>query len=160
MAKFIKLDKRHMNQLAEIDYEAAHEVGRMRNRKLPSYKKEITRRFKEGYEIFFGCKENSVLKGYVSLKPFFPGHNHCELYWLSVRNKYQNQGIGTKLVNFIEKYAKKRGFRKICLYTNKIMKKTRKFYEKRGYKKVNEFPGYYGYKNNKNTTAVLYAKEI
>ena len=107
---------------------------------------------------FFGLKENNILKGYITLKPFFPGHKHCEIYWLSVRNKFQGQGIGTKLMKFIEKYAKKKGFRKTCLYTNKIMKKTRKFYEKRGYKFVNEFPEYYGFP--KNNTAVLYAKSL
>jgi ribosomal protein S18 acetylase RimI-like enzyme len=39
------------------------------------------------------------------------------------------------------------------------MKLTRKFYEKIGYKLVNEFPGYYGYPTG-NTTAVLYAKSL
>lgn len=58
-------------------------------------------------EIFFGYKLNNELVGYVTLKPFFPGHKHCELYWLAVKKKYQEQGIGTKLVKFIENYAKK-----------------------------------------------------
>jgi ribosomal protein S18 acetylase RimI-like enzyme len=39
------------------------------------------------------------------------------------------------------------------------MIKTRGFYEKIGYKIVNEFQGYYGYVTG-NTTAVLYAKYI
>lgn len=93
-------------------------------------------------EIFFGYKLNNELVGYVTLKPFFPGHKHCELYWLAVKKKYQEQGIGTKLVKFIENYAKKKKFRKIFIYTGKPMKKTRKFYEKIGYEFVNEFPGY------------------
>ncbi len=62
-------------------------------------------------------------------------------------------------MKFIEDYSKKEGFRKVCLYTGKNMKKTRKFYEKIGYKLINEFPGYYGYPTG-NTTAVLYCKKI
>ena len=77
---------------------------------------------------------------------------------LAVKKKCQEQGLGTKLIKFIEKYAKRNGFRKIYLYTGKNMKRTRKFYEKLGYKLVNEFPGYYGY--SKNNTAVLYVKKL
>ena len=62
-------------------------------------------------------------------------------------------------MNFIEEYAKKNDFRKVFLYTGKNMKLTRKFYEKLGYKMINEFPGYYGYPTG-NTTAVLYAKPL
>lgn len=158
MVKIIKLNKRHIEQLAKIDLESEHELDKRRQAKLSDFKKELNRRFSQGHEMFFGYKEDGVLKGYVTLKPFFPGHKHCEVYWLAVNKKYQGKGIGTKLMRFIENYAKKKGFRKACAYTNKIMKKTRKFYEKLRYKLVNEFPGYYGYP--KNNTAVLYAKRL
>ena len=72
-----------------------------------SMKKEIQDRFDKGYEIFFGYKQNNELVGYVTLKPFFPGYKHCEVYWLAVKKKYQGKGIGSKLMEFIEKYAKK-----------------------------------------------------
>ena len=156
MYKIIKLSRRHIEQLAKIDLESNHQMES--HLKLSDYRKMLKKRFDDNFELFFGLKENNILKGYITLKPFFPGHKHCEIYWLSVRNKFQGQGIGTKLMKFIEKYAKKKGFRKTCLYTNKIMKKTRKFYEKRGYKFVNEFPEYYGFP--KNNTAVLYAKSL
>jgi ribosomal protein S18 acetylase RimI-like enzyme len=122
-------------------------------------KKRIQNRFDKGYEIFFGYKHNNELVGYITLKPFFPGYKHCEVYWLAVKKEYQCSGIGTKLMKFIEKYARKNGFRKVCLYTGKDMKLTRRFYEKLGYKLINEFPGYYGYPTG-NTTAVLYAKTL
>ena len=122
-------------------------------------KKGIQNRFDKGHEIFFGYKQNNELMGYVTLKPFFPGYKHCEVYWLAVKKKCQGQGIGSKLMRFIEKYAKKKGFRKVCLYTGQNMKLTRKFYEKLGYKLINEFRGYYAYPSG-NTTAVLYAKSL
>ena len=122
-------------------------------------KRGIKNRFDEGHELLFGYRQDNELVGYVTLKPFFPGYKHCEIYWLAVKKKCQEQGIGTKLMRFIEKYAKKNGFRKVCLYTGQNMKLTKKFYEKIGYKLVNKFPRYYGYPTG-NTTAILYAKEI
>ncbi len=152
----IRLNKRHLEQLATIDLESNYQMeGDFR---LSDYRRILKERFGEGHEIFFGCKEGGVLKGYATLKPFFPGYRHCELYWLAVRKRFQGRGIGTKLLRFIEDYARKGGFRKIFLYTNKAMKRARKFYESRGYRFVNEFPGYYNYK--RNNTAVLYAKKL
>ena len=156
MYKIIRLNRKHIEHLAQIDLESKHQMES--NLKLSDYKRMLIKRFDEGYELFFGLKENDILKGYVTLKPFFPGHKHCEVYWLSVKSKFQGQEIGTKLMKFIENYAKKNGFRKVCLYTNKVMMKTRGFYEKLGYRLINEFPGYYGYP--KNNTAVLYAKTL
>ena len=159
MNKIIRLDRRHIEQLVIIDFESEHQGDRERNISKSDMKKGIRDRFNKGHEIFFGYKQNNELVGYVTLKPFFPGHKHCEVYWLAVKKKCQGQGIGTKLMKFIEDYAKKNGFRKVCLYTGKNMKLTRKFYEKLGYKLINEFPGYYGYPTG-NTTAVLYAKSL
>ena len=158
MDKIIKLNRRHIEQLAIIDFESGHQnSSRHVNRK--EMKKYVQNRFNKGHEIFFGYKQNNELVGYVTLKPFFPGYKHCEVYWLAVKKKYQRKRLGSKLMKFIEKYAKKNGFRKVCLYTGQNMKLTRKFYEKIGYKLVNEFPGYYGYPTG-NTTAVLYAKSL
>lgn len=157
--KFIKLNKRHLEKINQIDIESEHQ-GDVENdlgvREIKKYNKE---RMDKKEEIFFGYKLNDELVGYVTLKPFFPGHKHCELYWLAVKKKYQGQGIGTKLVKFIEKYAKKKKFRQIFIYTGQPMKKTRKFYEKNGYEFINEFKGYYGYPKG-NTTAVLYGKTL
>jgi len=158
MFKIIQLSRKHLDNLVDIDYESEHQ-GDKENKTSKSYmKKELLERFDEGHELFFGYKENKTLIGYVTIKPFFPGHKHCEVYWLAVRKPSQGKGIGTKLMKFIENYAKKKGFRAVYVYTNKTMEKTRKFYEKLGYKLVNEFPNYYGYKKNK--TAVLYGKSI
>jgi ribosomal protein S18 acetylase RimI-like enzyme len=139
--------------------ESKHQKAKKHDTTKIGAKKEITKRFDTGHEMWFGYKESGELKGYVTLKPLFPGYKHCELYWLAVKKKYQGRGIGKKLVGFVEKLAKKMGFRKVCLYTGKNMVNTRAFYEKLDYKKINEFPGYYGFVTG-NTTAVLYAKEM
>jgi ribosomal protein S18 acetylase RimI-like enzyme len=159
MRRIIKLNKNNAEELSEIDYESEHQGDRERNIRKKDMKKSILDRFKKKQEIFFGYKENKEIKGYATLKPFFPGYKHCELYWMAVKKKDQQKGIGRELLKFTESFARKKGFRKIFLYTGKDMKKTRKFYEKNKYKKINEFKGYYGYKTG-NTTGILYGKEL
>ncbi|MBD3203026.1 GNAT family N-acetyltransferase [Candidatus Woesearchaeota archaeon] len=159
MDKIIRLNKKYTVELTIVDFESEHQGDRKNNITKQDMKIGIKNRFDKGHEIFFGYKHNNELIGYATLKPFFPGYNHCEMYWLAVKKKYQKQGIGTKLIKYIENYANKQGFRKIYLYTGKDMKDTRSFYEKRGYNLVNEFPDYYGYKSG-NKTAVLYCKKL
>jgi len=149
----IKLNRRHLEQLVQIDYESEHQNDREHH--IKQTKKELIERFKQ--EQFYGYKDG-ILKGYATLKPF-SGYKHCEIYWLAVRKQYQGQGIGTKLLKFLEQKAKQQGFRKVFVYTGKNMIRTRQFYEKNGYKFVNEFPEYYGYTEG-NTTAVLYGKKL
>lgn len=160
MGEILRLDKKVLDQLAEIDFESGHEMGMARGITLQDCKAELTGRFAGGNELFFGYMDEGILKGYATMKPFFPGYRHCELYWLSVSKKYQCKGIGTALMEHIEDYARKQRFRKICIYTNKLMKETRRFYEKRGYVFINEFPGYYGYEDASKNTAVLYSKVL
>ncbi|MFH1631179.1 MAG: GNAT family N-acetyltransferase [Candidatus Aenigmatarchaeota archaeon] len=154
----VKLNGKSISALADVDWEADHENSRSWYPTKSSMKKDITNRFKTGHEIFFGCKLNGKIVGYITLKPFFPGYKHCEVYWLNVKKSTQGHGIGTCLLKFIENYAKKKGFRKIFTYTGRSMKRTRKFYEKNGYKLVNEFPNYYS--SGKDMTAVLYGKKL
>ncbi len=159
MQKIIRLDKRHIKELAEIDWESEHQGDRERGFTKAVKFEWITERFGKGHEIWFGYKIGGELVAYITLKPFFPGYKHCEVYWLAVKKKCQNQGIGKKLMEFIEDHARKMGFRKIFVYTGKDMDRTREFYEKIGYKFMNEFPEYFGYTSG-NTTAVLYCKKI
>ena len=153
-----RLNRKHIDVLSDIDAESEHETDKENLTTKKQYLEELSKRFKINHELFFGFKENGILKGYVTIKPFFHGRGNCELYWLAVRKKYQKTGIGTRLTEFAEKISRQMGFRAIYLYTNKVMVKTRMFYEKRGYKLINEFPGYYDYP--KNNTAVLYGKKI
>lgn len=61
-------------------------------------------------------------------------------------------------MKFAEKFSLAMGFRAIYFYTNKSMVKTRKFYENRDYRLINEFPRYHDYP--RNNTAVLYGKKL
>jgi ribosomal protein S18 acetylase RimI-like enzyme len=157
MDKIIKVNKRSINSLLQVDIEAQHQATGNFSKKEKL--KELKKRFDKGYEIFYAYRKDDEIIAYSTLKPFFPGYKHCEVYWLNVKQKYQGQGIGTKLIKYVENIAKKKGFRKVFVYTGKTMKKTRKFYEKNNYKLINEFPEYYGFPTG-NRTAVLYAKKV
>lgn len=151
----IKLNRRHIDELADIDYESEHQNDVEQGITRQEMRKELVKRFDT--EQFYGYKDGE-LKGYVTLKPF-SGYKHCEIYWLAVRKQYQGQGIGTKLLKFVEGKAKQLGYRKVFVYTGKNMVRTRHFYEKNGYEYVNEFPEYYGYSTGEKT-AVLYGKKL
>lgn len=160
MEKIIKLSRKHIDEIAEVDFRCEHPNDSQRKLTKLEMKKYILKRFDEKQEVFFGFKINDELVGYATLKLFFPGYKHCELYWLAVKKKNQKQGIGKKLMVFIEKYAKEKGFRKVCLYTDEDMIGAQKFYTKIGYKLINKFPNYYGFGKGFNNTAVMMCKEI
>jgi len=151
----IKLNRKHIDELTDIDYESEHQNDVEQGITRQQMKKYLVKRFDT--EQFYGYKDG-ILKGYATLRPFV-GYKHCEIYWLAVRKKHQGQGIGTKLLKFMEKQAKKQGFRKVFVYTGKNMTRTRHFYEKNRYEFVNEFPEYYGYTTGEKT-AVLYGKKL
>jgi ribosomal protein S18 acetylase RimI-like enzyme len=159
MGKIIRLDQRHADQLATIDFECEHPVDRQRNLSKEDMLKYIKKRIEKGQEMFYGYEEEDDLRGYVTLIPFFPGYKHCEVYWLAVKKQFQRHGVGRKLMCFIEDLAKEMKFRKVCLYTGKEMADAQIFYEKIGYGVVNEFSDFYGYQSG-NCTAVLYAKNL
>ena len=95
-------------------------------------------------------------KGIIGVKKDFPGYKHLELFWISVKAKYQNRGIGKKLIKFVESYAKKHNYRAVYLYTHPIHKKAIKLYKKIGYKKINEFPNYY----SNGDRSLLFGKKL
>ena len=155
----IKLDRRHIQEMAEVDMNTGHRSTRLLNLTKKDIIDELMKAFKRRDETFYGICIGKELVAYIGFRPSFPGHNHCEVHWIGVKKAYQGRGIGTKLMKFIEQYAMTHGCRKICLYTGKTMRKARHFYEKLGYRQICEFPDYYGYSRG-NTTAVLYCKKL
>lgn len=82
----------------------------------------IRRRLKER-EVFCLINNGKIL-GTIN----FEGDKIGGLY---IKSSEIGKGIGTKLMNFIENYAKKKGLKKVRLYPTKT---AYKFYINRGYK--------------------------
>lgn len=155
--KIRKATKKDINILALIDVESEF-ISSVQNKVgVKAFKKRLLKRFKRNEEIFLLTEKNEPI-AYAGFFPKFPGHRHAELHWLAVRKKFQKLGFGKKLIKFIEMRAKKKGFRKLCLYTNEKAP-ARKFYKALKYREINKFPDYYGYKKG-SRTAVLYCKTL
>ena len=78
-------------------------------------------------------KKDNIL-GSVSLKENMAGN-------LFIKWNLVGKGFGTKLMEFIEARAKKKGYRKVCLYSTTT---ALPFYKKRGYKIIKRGKWYIG----------------
>ncbi|VVB78688.1 Acetyltransferase (GNAT) domain protein [uncultured archaeon] len=85
---------------------------------------DIKRKIKE-YAMFCLC-ENKKIIGTISL-------NKDEIKGVFVRYDYARKGIGTKLMHFIEEYARKKKIKKVHLCS---AEKAEGFYKKLGYKQT------------------------
>ncbi len=106
----IKCDKRHLAELASVDFESEHPKG-------PNKGQSISR-FGTFQKKKHGTHLRLKINLLVTLKGDFPGYKHCEIYWLAVRKSFQGKRIGSALVSYIIKIAKDKGYRKVCLYTD------------------------------------------
>jgi len=81
-----------------------------------------------------------------------------DLYWIAVDPQSQNQGIGTRLIDFLENRVKAIGGRMILVETSSIPSydKTQKFYLRKGFREVARVPDYYFLGNDR----VTYCKSL
>ncbi|MBT4651784.1 GNAT family N-acetyltransferase [Candidatus Woesearchaeota archaeon] len=126
----------------------------------PNWKKGIPEWFRGMFDNnnndFYIYEENEKIVGAIGLDKDFPVPNSCGIIFLAVLKEEHGKGIGGKLVQFLEEKAKGSGFERIFLYTSDDNVDAQGFYNKRGYAKINEFPGYYGW----GQTAFLYGKRL
>jgi ribosomal protein S18 acetylase RimI-like enzyme len=73
------------------------------------------------------------------------GRTRAYFFAIRVRDPYQNQGIGSKLLDIAEKDILARGYSWCTLNVNKDNGTARQFYEKLGYKVVGSEPGTWSY---------------
>jgi ribosomal protein S18 acetylase RimI-like enzyme len=68
-----------------------------------------------------------------------------DLYWIVVDPKWQNKGVGSKLLNFLEDVVKNAKGRMILVDTSSIpeYEKTQRFYLRNGFTEVARVPDYY-----------------
>ncbi len=85
----------------------------------------------------FAKDENGKVLGGIRATAFW---NYCilELLWLS--NETRGLGLGKKLMDAAESFAKEKGFQ--YMRTETLSFQAKPFYEKRGYKVFGELPDY------------------
>jgi ribosomal protein S18 acetylase RimI-like enzyme len=71
------------------------------------------------------------------------------IYGFRIKPHFRNQGIGTKMMNTVEKDLTKRGFRQITLNVGQENHAAKRFYDRLGYVIVGADPGQWSYIDDK-----------
>ncbi|KUH34709.1 acetyltransferase [Thermococcus celericrescens] len=90
-------------------------------------------------EKTFVAVEGEEVLGFVTVKPL--NEKALEILWMAVRRELRGKGIGTKLLEFVDGWAKESGFKLLVVKTSGDLSyrpydKTRRFYERRGFVRV------------------------
>jgi ribosomal protein S18 acetylase RimI-like enzyme len=105
------------------------------------------------YQIYCMVDDQDQVIGYIcyGLTPMTRGT--FDLYWIAVAPDFQEKGVGSKLLSFLEEVVKAEGGRMILADTSTIpqYEKTQKFYLKNGFQEVARIPDYYHPGNDRIT---------
>lgn len=96
----------------------------------------------------FAVEVNSSLAGFAGL--VFNNKYTVDINIMAIREEYQNQKLGTALIDHIEEFLRKSGYEYLEVKTlgpshpSKEYEATRKFYESVGFRPVEEFMNLWG----------------
>jgi len=107
---------------------------------------------------FLGAFDGDDLTGYACFGPTPDTLGTYDLYWIAVDRARQSEGIGTQLVQAVERTVSDGGGRLIVVETSSRADytPTRGFYEARGYHRTTTIPGYYA----PGDDLVIYVKDL
>ena len=110
-------------------------------------------RTQKDYQIDCMAEDQDLAVGYICYGPAPMTEGTFDLYWIAVDPDFQEKGVGSTLVDFLEEAVKDRGGRMILADTSTIplYEKTRKFYLKNGFQEVARIPDYYQPGNDRIT---------
>src|SRR4030042_2988945 len=82
------------------------------------------------YRIECMVNDQDLAIGYICYGPTPMAQGTFDLYWIAVDPDFQKQGVGSKLIGFLEEWVKTRGGRIILADTSTIphYEKTQNFY--------------------------------
>jgi ribosomal protein S18 acetylase RimI-like enzyme len=105
------------------------------------------------YQIYCMVDDQDQAIGYICYGPTPMTQGTFDLYWIAVDPDFQEQGVGSKLLSFLEEMVKAEGGRLILADTSTIphYEKTQNFYLKNGFKEVARIPDYYHPGNDRIT---------
>ena len=105
------------------------------------------------YQIYCMVDDQDQAIGYICYGSTPMTQGTFDLYWIAVDPDFQEQGVGSKLLSFLEEMVKAEGGRLILADTSTIphYEKTQNFYLKNGYKEMARIPDYYHPGNDRIT---------
>ena len=97
------------------------------------------------YKIQCMVDDEDQAVGYVCYGPIPMTQGTFDLYWISVDPNFQGKGVGSRLLDFLEKKVREEGGRMILADTSTIpqYEKTKGFYIRSGFQEVARIPDYY-----------------
>jgi ribosomal protein S18 acetylase RimI-like enzyme len=113
---------------------------------------------REEYHVACAIDPPDSLAGYICFGPI-PMTDGCyDLYWIVVDKKYSRNGIGGRLIEFMEKDVINKRARRIYVDTSSASgyDAARSFYEKHGYRLVCVLKDFY----RENDHKMIYVKEL
>jgi ribosomal protein S18 acetylase RimI-like enzyme len=107
----------------------------------------------EDYRIACMANAEDQAIGYVCYGSVPMTQGTFDLYWIVVDPRSQGQGVGSKLLRFLEEVVRERKGRMILIDTSSIpqYEKTQKFYSRHGFQEVARVPDYYHPGNDRIT---------
>jgi ribosomal protein S18 acetylase RimI-like enzyme len=105
------------------------------------------------YQIHCLVDDQDQAIGYICYGPAPMTQGTFDLYWIAVEPDFQEQGIGSKLLSFLEEVVRVKGGRMILADTSTLpqYEKTQKFYLRNGFQEVARIPDYYHPGNDRVT---------
>ena len=110
-------------------------------------------RIQKDYQIDCMVDDQDLAIGYICSGPTPMTQGTFDLYWIAVDPGFQEQGLGSKLLDYLEGRVKTRGGRMILADTSTFpqYEKTQRFYVKNGFQQVARIPDYYQPGNDRVT---------
>ncbi|MGH7700351.1 MAG: GNAT family N-acetyltransferase [Gemmatimonadales bacterium] len=112
----------------------------------------------DGDYRFVGAYAEDQLAGYACWGPTPGTEGTDDLYWIVVDPAWQGRGVGTQLLQAVERRLQADGCRLLIAETSSRADygPTRAFYEKRGFTRAAVIPGYYA----PGDDLVIYLKDV
>lgn len=90
-----------------------------------------------GHRVYFVAKEGGTVAGGIGMELFAGFYSCGEIQKLYVSDEMKGQGLGQRLLEQIEAYAKEKGIERLYLETHSNLKEAVCLYEKNGYHRIN-----------------------
>jgi ribosomal protein S18 acetylase RimI-like enzyme len=105
------------------------------------------------YQIYCTVDDQGQIMGYICYGPTPMTQGTFDLYWIAVDPDFQGKGMGSKLLDFLEKMVKELKGRILLADTSSVpqYEKTKSFYLKNGFQEVARIPDYYHPGNDRIT---------
>ena len=100
---------------------------------VQGYQEKDLDRFFMGKKDRIYVAQDSEVVGFLSVEVHHEQNHYIYLDDFSVTEKYRNMGIGTKLIDAAESYARKNGIPAVLLHVEKTNESAMGLYEKLGY---------------------------